>query len=121
MAGPNGTNGSNATAAAGPGLSSTVSSGVTTVKLGGSALTAATDVPLNSQNLTFSGTGNVGIGGSAAPTQALDVAGTTRTTNAIVTTALTGAGASISGIGVGIRADGGLNLGQTNANIYFGY
>jgi hypothetical protein len=118
-AGTNGTNGSNATVTASNGVS--VASG--NVTLGGTALSAATNVPLNSQNLTFSGTGNVGIGGSAAPTQTLDVAGTTRTTNAIVTTALTGTGASIgSTVGVGIRADGGLNLGQNTAgSIYLGY
>ena len=63
--------GSNATVAAGPGLSSTVSGSTTTVKLGGSALTAATDVPLAGNNLTFTG-GKVGIG-TAPPTFTLEV------------------------------------------------
>ncbi|MCR5889674.1 tail fiber domain-containing protein [Hymenobacter sp. J193] len=58
---------------AGPGLSSSTSGGVTTLRLGG-ALTAATDVPLAGQNLTFSGSGRVGVG-LTVPTQTLDVNG----------------------------------------------
>ena len=46
------------------------------MKLGG-ALTEATDIALASNNLTFSGTGSVGIG-VAAPSQTLDVSGTAR-------------------------------------------
>lgn len=62
--GPTGPAGSNATVAAGPGLSSTVSGGTTTVALGGSALNGATDVPLGSNTLTFSSAtgGRVGVG-----------------------------------------------------------
>ncbi len=91
--------------------------------LGGS-LTGNTAVDLAGNNLTFSGTGNVGIGGSAAPTQTLDVAGTTRTTNAIITTALTGTGASIgTAVGVGILAAGQsgtatLGAGTAGVNVY---
>jgi hypothetical protein len=60
--------------------------------------------------------GNVGIG-TTTPGQKLDVAGTTRTTNAVVTTALTGNGTDVgsSVVGIGIRADGGLNVGQNTA------
>jgi len=43
------------------------------IALGGS-LTAATDVPLAGNNLTFSGTGNVGIG-TSTPTSSLSVVG----------------------------------------------
>ena len=56
--GTTGPAGSNATVTANNGL--TVASG--NVKLGGTALSAATDVPLAGNNLTFSGAGNVGIG-----------------------------------------------------------
>jgi hypothetical protein len=52
--------------AAGPGLSASTSGSTTTVRLGGTALTADTDVPLGANDLTFSGTGNVGIGGTTA-------------------------------------------------------
>ncbi|MBG8555407.1 tail fiber domain-containing protein [Hymenobacter guriensis] len=67
---------------AGPGLSSSTSGGVTTLRLG--PLTATTDVPLNGNNLTFSGSGRVGIG-NTGPTQALDVEGgiLARSSNAI--------------------------------------
>ena len=68
----------NSTVVAGPGLSSSISGTTTTVKLGGTSLTAATDVPLGGQNLTFSGSGNVGIGTSTPPTQKLDVNGNMR-------------------------------------------
>jgi len=60
---------------AGAGLSSTTAGSVTTIQLGGSALTAATSVPLGGNNLTFTGTGNVGIGNTAAITQKLEVTG----------------------------------------------
>lgn len=69
-AGATGTAGSNATVAAGPGLSSTVSGTTTTVQLGGSALMAATDVPLAGNALTFSSAtgGKVGVGnGTTVP------------------------------------------------------
>ena len=52
------------------------------------------------------------------------VGGTLTASNAVVTTALTGNGASIGPlVGVGIRADGGLNLGQNTPgySIYLGY
>ncbi|NML67906.1 hypothetical protein HHL22_22120 [Hymenobacter sp. RP-2-7] len=49
--------------------------------------------------------------GNHTATQALNLQGN----------ALTGTGASISVVGVGIRADGGLNLGQSGGNIYLGY
>ncbi|GAA3991316.1 tail fiber domain-containing protein [Hymenobacter antarcticus] len=62
---------------AGPGLSSSISGSNNTIKLGGTALIAATDVPLAGNNLTFSGSGNVGIG-TTAPATTLDV----RTPNA---------------------------------------
>ncbi|MBF9237021.1 tail fiber domain-containing protein [Hymenobacter sp. BT683] len=58
--------------AAGPGLSSSTSGSVTTLRLG--PITAATDVPLGSNHLTFSGSGKIGIG-TTGPTQALDVEG----------------------------------------------
>ncbi|OON68780.1 hypothetical protein B0919_11370 [Hymenobacter sp. CRA2] len=54
------------TVAAGAGLSTTTSGSTTTVRLGGTALTADTSVPLDGNDLTFSGTGNVGIGGTTA-------------------------------------------------------
>jgi Chaperone of endosialidase len=94
---------------------------------GNGALTNATalgaNVDLTQSNTVVLGSGaDVGIG-TSTPAQKLDVAGTTRTTNAIVTTALTGTGADLgTTVGVGIRADGGLNLGQNTAgNIYLGY
>ncbi|MGI4870158.1 MAG: hypothetical protein ACRYFX_03150 [Janthinobacterium lividum] len=46
----------------------------TNIALGGT-LTNATNIPLAGYNLTFSGTGQVSIGGSAAPTSTLDVRG----------------------------------------------
>lgn len=49
------------------------------MKLGGT-LTGATDIALGGNNLTFSGTGNVGVG-VAAPDQALDVNGTAKLRN----------------------------------------
>ncbi|MGI4875560.1 MAG: beta strand repeat-containing protein [Janthinobacterium lividum] len=52
------------------------------------------------------------------------VGGTLTATNAVVTTALTGNGASVgTAVGLGVRADGGLNLGQNTAgnNLYVGY
>ncbi|MBO2012785.1 hypothetical protein [Hymenobacter negativus] len=52
--------------AAGPGLSASTSGSTTTVSLGGTALTADTNVPLGTNDLTFSGTGNVGIGSTTA-------------------------------------------------------
>jgi len=62
-----------------------------------------------SANFNVSGNGTVG--------------GTLAATNASITTALTGNGASIGGVGVGVRADGGLNLGQNTSgnSIYLGY
>ncbi|MCR5886352.1 hypothetical protein LRS06_00905 [Hymenobacter sp. J193] len=54
------------TVAAGPGLSTSTSGSTTTVSLGGTALTADTNVPLGVNDLTFSGTGNVGIGTTTA-------------------------------------------------------
>jgi hypothetical protein len=71
--GATGPAGSNATVAAGAGLSSTASGSTTTLKLGGSGLAGATDVPLGGNSLTFSGNGLVGIGGSAAPAYTLNV------------------------------------------------
>lgn len=52
--------------AAGAGLSTSTSGSTTTVSLGGTALTADTNVPLGANDLTFSGTGSVGIGGTTA-------------------------------------------------------
>ncbi|GAA4355356.1 hypothetical protein GCM10023185_18110 [Hymenobacter saemangeumensis] len=67
------------TTTAGPGLSSSVSNGTTTVRLGGPALTAATDVPLGGNALTFSGTGSVGIGtGTPNASAVLEVSSTTK-------------------------------------------
>ena len=70
--GATGPAGSNATVAAGPGLSSTVSGTTTTVKLGGLALTAAADVPQAGYPLTFSG-GSLGVGSTTAPAYTLHV------------------------------------------------
>ncbi|MGI4832302.1 MAG: tail fiber domain-containing protein [Janthinobacterium lividum] len=90
--GPAGTNGATSIVA-GPGLSATTAGSTTTVQLGGTALTGATDVPLAGYNLTFSGAGNVGLG-SSPPTARLDVNGTTRlrglTTAGVVTTDASG-------------------------------
>lgn len=72
--GPAGLNGTNSLVA-GSGLSATTTGNTTTVQLGGMALAATTDVPLAGNNLTFSGSGNVGIG-TASPGQRLEVAGT---------------------------------------------
>lgn len=92
------------------------------------ALTNATALGANvslyqSNTVILSNGANVGIG-TPTPSQALEVVGTTQTTNAIITTALTGSGTSIgSVVGVGIRADGVLNLGQnaTGNSLYLGY
>jgi hypothetical protein len=81
--GPAGPAGSDASVAAGPGLSSSSSGGVTTVQLGGSALTGATTIPLGGQSLSFGGAGSVGIG-TTAPTATLDVVGTLRASGAAV-------------------------------------
>ena len=66
--------------------------------------------PQAGSNFNISGNGTVG--------------GTLTATNAVVSTALTGNGASIgSAVGLGVRADGGLNIGQNTSgnNIYLGY
>ena len=63
-----------------------------------------------SSNFNIDGNGSVG--------------GTLTTATAVVTEALTGNGASIgTAVGVGVRADGGLNLGQNviGNNVYLGY
>ncbi len=71
-------------------------------------------------NFNISGNGTVGGTLSAATAT---VTGTTTTANAVVTTALTGSGSNIgTTVGLGIRADGGLNLGQnTSDNFFVGY
>ena len=55
-----------------------------TIQLGG-ALTQSTSVPLAGYNLSFSGSGNIGIG-ITAPTATLDVSGTIKTTNLLLPT-----------------------------------
>ena len=74
--GPQGPAGSNASVTASNGLSA--ASGV--VKLGGTALAAATDIPLAGNSLTFSGaSGNVGVGTAAPVSSAkLEVSSTTQ-------------------------------------------
>jgi hypothetical protein len=91
------------------------------IALGG-ALSQATTIDQAGFNLNLTGLGNVGIG-TPTPGQKLEVAGTTQTTNAIVTTALTGSGANLgTTVGLGVRADGGLNIGQnTSQNVFIGY
>ena len=63
-------------------------------------------------------------GTSQQPNSNFNISGTGMMANASVSTALTGSGADLgSVVGVGIRADGGLNLGQntTGGSIYLGY
>ena len=106
--GPTGATG--ATGPAGTNASVTASNGVSvasgTVKLGGTALTAATDVPLAGNTLTFSGTGNVGLGTAAAAdpiTQKLDVRGNVRLGDNA--NGGTGAGQAIEWVGPGVNTD----------------
>jgi hypothetical protein len=79
---------------------------------------------LSGANFNINGTATVGgtlTAATAAVTGYATVSGTLTTTNAVVSSALTGNGASISG--VGIRADGDLNLRQNTAskNILVGF
>jgi len=100
--GPAGPAGTNASVTASNGVS--LASG--TVKLGGTALTAATDVPLAGNTLTFSGTGNVGLGTAAAAdpiTQKLDVRGNVRLGDNA--NGGTGAGQALEWVGPGVNTD----------------
>jgi hypothetical protein len=92
------------------------------IALGGT-LTQATTLATGGFNLAVTGAGNVGIG-TSSPSEKLDVRGTTITTNAFIVNALTGYGADIGGaVGLGVRPDGGLNIGQntTGHNVFLGY
>ncbi len=83
----------------------------TTASPSGTDFIQNTTTPQASSNFNISGNGTVG--------------GTLTAANAVVTTALTGTGASLPAgvLGLGVRADGGLNIGQntTGANLYLGY
>jgi len=82
------------------------------------AATAATGTDFIQNQTATSQTGGFRVSGNGT------VGGTLTAANAVVTTALTGSGADLGTVvGVGIRADGGLNLGQntTGNSVYLGY
>lgn len=97
---------------------------VNTVKLGG-ALTAATDVPLGTYNLTFSGTGGgrVGIGTTGVPTALLSVGAASpfqvNTSGAIAAaTGITSSGTiTFSGLPTGIVHSTGGVLSSSSVNL----
>ena len=84
---------------------------------------AGTPTAINWQPV-LSATAAILNGTSQQPSSNFNISGTGTMANASVSKALTGSGADLgSVVGVGIRADGGLNLGQNTAggSIYLGY
>jgi hypothetical protein len=95
-----------------------------TVSLGGS-LTGATDVPLAGNNLTFSGTGKVGIGTTGAPSSLLSVGSssqfTVNSSGAIASaTGISSSGTiTFSGVGTGMVKSTGGTLSAATAGTDF--
>ena len=81
------------------------------------ALSGANITGVIKNQTTQQATSNFNVSGAGT------VAGALTAGSAAIAGALTGSGASITGMGVGIRADGGLNLGQNTigTNLYVGY
>lgn len=103
------------------GIKFTGTGSVLTFPDGTTQTTAATSAPATNAVLnqtTQQASANFNIDGNGT------VGGTFAAANASITSALTGDGATIgSAVGLGVRADGGLNIGQnaTGGNVYLGY
>ncbi|WP_162910727.1 tail fiber domain-containing protein [Hymenobacter oligotrophus] len=107
-------------------LESLGGSGARMVTTDNSGNLSTASIPTDAQVLGFgNGTLSISGGNSISLSSLSDNLGSHTATTAfnLQGNALTGSGSSISGVGLGVRADGGLNIGQntTQNSIYLGY